>query len=187
MGRWEEARREIERAQELDPLSLAISMEIGWHDYIARRYDGAIEQSRKTLEMEAGFLAACHTLALGYEQTGQYAKAIAAFERARDGSGGNPVTLACLAHALALAGRKREARSVLAEMKELSKTRYVSPYAVAVVYAGLGEKEQSLDWLENAVEQRDVWLVWIKQEPRFDSLRALTRFEGLLRCLRLPP
>src|SRR5579863_1254706 len=186
MGRWDEARTEIERAQELDPLSLVISMEIGWHDYITRDYQAAIEQSLRTLEMETRFMAAYHTLGLGYEQSRQYRDAIAAFERARDGSGGNPVSLSSLAHALALAGRKREAKSVLAEIKEVSKAHYVSPYAVAVVYAGLGEKERSLEWLEKAVEGRDVWLVWIKQDPRLDRLRSSPRFEALLRHMRLP-
>lgn len=187
MGRHEEALREIERAQELDPLSLAISMEMAWDFYIAREYERAIEQSQKTLELEPAFAAAFSTLGLGYEQTRQYAEGIAALEKSRDGSGGNPVSLAGLAHALALAGRQREARKILGELKELSRRAYVAPYVFALVHAGLGEKNRALVWLEKAVEERDAYAVWIKREPRFDSLRSSGRFDDLLRRLRLPP
>jgi len=187
MGRHEEALREMERAQELDPLSLAISMEMAWDFYIAREYERCIEQSLKTLEMEPAFAAAFSSLGLGYEQTHQYAEAISALEKSRDGSGGNPVSLASLAHTLALAGRKREARKILGELKELSQRAYVAPYVFALVHAGLGEKNRSLDWLEKAVDERDAYAVWIKREPRFVSLRSSPRFDDLLRRLRLPP
>ncbi len=187
MGRQEEAIQEIERAQEIDPLSLAISNEVAWDCYMAGEYDRTIEQSLKTLEMEPAFPAAYQTLGLAYEQTHQYDKAIAAFEKARDGSGGNPVSVSSLAHALALGGRKSEAKKILSGLQGLAKRAYVAPYSMAVVYAGLSEKGPALEWLEKAVEERDVWLVWVKRDPRFDRLRSSPRFEDLLRRLRLPP
>ncbi|HEV2495340.1 MAG TPA: tetratricopeptide repeat protein [Terriglobia bacterium] len=137
--------------------------------------------------MEPSFAAAFSTLGLGYEQTHQYAEAISALEKARDGSGGNPVSLAGLAHTLALAGRKREAREILSELKELSQRAYIAPYVMALVHAGLGERNRTLEWLEKAVDERDAYAVWIKHEPRFDSLRSTARSEDLLRRLRLPP
>ena len=186
MGRQEEAIGEIELAQEIDPLSLAISNDLAWNYYMAGECDLALEQCLRTLEMEPGFAAARTTLGLAYEQTGQLKEAIAALEKARDGSGGNPVPLAWLAHALALNDGKREAKAVLSQLKDLAKRCYVAPYTVAVVYAGLGDKGRALEWLEKAVEERDVWLVWIKRDPRLGSLRSSPRFEELLRHLRLP-
>jgi tetratricopeptide (TPR) repeat protein len=185
VGRPEEAIREIVNAQELDPLSLVYSMEIAWNWFMARQYERALEQSFKTLEMEPLFTPAQHTLGLAYEQMGKHEEAIAAFQRALTSSGGNPVPLAPLAHVYALAGRKREATKKLNELLQLSKTGYVPPYRMALVHAGLGEKDAALEWLERACSARDVWLVWLKREPRFDVLRSDPRFEHLLRRIGL--
>ena len=185
MGRSEEALREIHKAQELDPLSLIISMEIAWNLYMARDYDGAVEQSLKTLEIEPNFVPAHHTLGLAYEQAGKYQEAISAFEKSRDGSESNPATLAALGHACALAGRKREAMKTLCELRKISERSYVPPYWPALVCAGLGDKDAGFEWLTQACEEHDVWLVWSKVDPRLDSLRPDSRFQDLLRRVGL--
>ncbi len=154
---------------------------------MAREYERALEQSFKTLEMEPLFTPAQHTLGLAYEQMGKHGEAIAAFQRALTGSGGNPVPLAALAHAYATAGRRREATGKLNELRQLSKQGYVPPYWMALAHAGLGEKEMGFVWLEKALEEHDVWLVWLKREPRFDVLRNDPRFEHLLRRIGLQP
>jgi TolB-like protein/Flp pilus assembly protein TadD len=185
MGRVQEAIREILRAQELDTLSLVYSMEIAWNWFMAREYQRALEQSIKTLEMEPLFTPAQHTLGLAYEQTGKYEEAIAAFQKALTGSGGNPVPLAALAHVYATAGRRGEAVERLNELRQLSQEGYVPPYWIALVHAHLGENDEAFEWLERAYEERDVWLVWLKREPRFDVLRSDPRFDGLLRRIGL--
>ena len=143
---------------------------------LARDYQPAAEQALKALEMEPSFSPAHHTLGLAYQQLGQHQEAIAAFEKARERSGSHPAILAALGHAQATAGRKREASEVLGEMVALSKTNYISPFLFAVVSAGMGAKDAAFEWLATAVEERDVWLVWLKQEPRLDSLRSDSRF-----------
>jgi TolB-like protein/tetratricopeptide (TPR) repeat protein len=181
MGRPEEGIREIYRAQDLDPLSLVISMEVGWNFYIAREYDRAIEHSLRTLELEPHFCPAHHTLGLAYVQLGRYEESINEIRRALDGSRGNPAPLAALGHAHAMAGNPRGAKEVLDTMGELSRYSYVSAYLSALVYAGLGEGQLAIESIARAIEERDSWLVWLKTEPRFDGLRSSPRFTELLR------
>jgi serine/threonine-protein kinase len=124
-------------------------------------------------------------LALVYEQAGRYEDAIAEGRKAFGVSGGAPRALGVLGHAYALAGKRSEALKVLAELKRLSKQRYVAPLHIAVVYAGLGDKAQALEWLERAYQDPYDRLAWIKVEPQFDSLRGEPRFRELLRRMRL--
>jgi TolB-like protein len=185
LGQTQEAMREILKAQELDTLSLVYSMEIAWNWFMAREYDRALKQSFKTLEMEPLFTPAQHTQGLAYEQMGKHEEAIAAFQRALTGSEGNPVPLAALAHVYAAAGRRLEAEEKLNELRQLAREAYVPPYWLALTHTGLGEKDAGFEWLERAYEEHDVWLVWLKREPRFDVLRSDPRFEHLLRCIGL--
>jgi tetratricopeptide (TPR) repeat protein len=85
-----------------------------------------------------------------------------------------------MANTLALAGKKDEAEKVLANLKQLSSERYFSAYHIALIYAGLGDKGEALNWLEKAFEQRGDYLVFLKVDPRFDSLHSDARFASLL-------
>jgi len=185
MERPEEAVREIRTAQELDPLSLVINTEVAWNLYMARDFRGAVEQSWKTLVLEPKFAAAQHTLGLAYEQLELNDEAVTEFQNARTCSGGHPATIGALGHAYAIAGNQHEASEALRELDQLSKRRYVSPYWRGLVYAGLGMDDLALESLEKACEDRDVWVVWLKVEPRFDRLRSSVRFHNLLGKLRL--
>jgi tetratricopeptide (TPR) repeat protein len=160
-------------------------MEFAWNLYMARDFKGALEQSWKTLVLEPKFAAAQHTLGLAYEQLEMHDEAITEFQNAHVCSGGHPSTVAALGHAYAAAGRHGNASEALRELEQLSQRRYVSPYWNALVYAGLGMDYPALESLEKAWEERDVWLVWLKVEPRFDRLRSNTRFHNLLSKLRL--
>ena len=186
-GKTQEAMREIVKAQELDTLSLVYSMEIAWNWFMAGEYERALKQSLTTLEMEPLFTPAQHTLGLACEQMGRYEEAVAALQKALTGSGGNPVPLAALAHVYAVAGPRCEATKKLDELQQLSQAAYVPPYWMALVSAGLGENDAAFEWLERAYDDRDVWLVWLKREPRFDVLRSDPRFEHLLRRIGLLP
>ncbi len=187
VGWTQEALQEIHRALDLDPLSLVINMELAWNFYLTREYDLAAEQSLKTLEMEPGFTPAQYALGLAYEQLNRYEEAIFAFQTARNGSGNNPASLAALGHAYARVGKKPEARQMLQELQEMTARRYVAPYWLAVIHAGLGEANAALDHLEECYAERDVWLVWSKVEPRFENLRDSPRFQGLCRRMNFPP
>ncbi len=99
----------------------------------------------------------------------------------------HPQLLSPLGHGYALAGERDKAQQALDELREMSKRRYISPYLFAVVYVGLGDKEQAFAWLEKAYQDRSFWLIWLKVEPRFDSLRDDPRFQDLLRRIGLQP
>jgi len=175
MGRSEEALREIAAAQELDPLSLVINMELAWTLYVARDFQGAAEQSWKTLAMEPRYAPAQNTLGLAYQQMGMIEEAVVELENACACSGEHPAAQAALAHALAIAGRREEAAALAA------RSRNVPRYWLAMVHTALGEWDAAFESLGDACENREAWLVWLKVEPRYDPLREDARFEGLLR------
>jgi tetratricopeptide (TPR) repeat protein len=185
-GRLEESIRELKLAQEADPLSLIISAEVGRGFYHARRYDQAIEQLRKIVdELDPGFSPAHWYLGMAYEQKGMHAKAIEEFQKWLDLSGGDPAALGALGHAYAVSGRQGEAQKTLGKMLAISKTRYVAPYDVALVHAGLGDKTRSLEWLQKAFDDRSAFLIWVNVDPRFESLHAEPRYRDLIRRMGL--
>jgi tetratricopeptide (TPR) repeat protein len=148
--------------------------------------DKAIEQCRKILELDPSSFPARRYLGLAYEAKGMYAEAIAEFQKGVKLSG-SPLMLALLGHAYAVAGKKTEAQQVLNDLQQLQSQRYVSPYTVAAIYAGLGDQERSFEWLEKAVEGRDIWLMNLKVDPVFAKLRSERQFTDILARIRLRP
>jgi TolB-like protein/Tfp pilus assembly protein PilF len=180
LGRFDEAIRELKRGLELDPLSLPINGALGRTYYFARRYDEAIEQLRKTSEMDPGFYYAHWNLGSALAAKGAIDAAIKEYEKARALSD-DPFVLGLLGHAYASSGNKMEAEKILGQLKELSKERYVSAYSVALVYLGLGNKEEALRWLEKSYQDRTGNdLVYFRVEPLLDPLRGEPRFEELV-------
>jgi tetratricopeptide (TPR) repeat protein len=186
LGRFEQALSELARAQELDPLSLIINATSGYLLYFARRYDEAIERCQRALAMEENFSPAQYMLGLACEQKGLHDRAITAFQKslllAGEAAG---CDAAALAHAYALAGRTAEARTILHELLERSKQRYVPGFYVALISVGLGDLETALEWLEKAYADRDFYLIYLKVDPRLDPLRGDVRFTDLLRRVGL--
>ncbi|HET8783732.1 MAG TPA: protein kinase, partial [Pyrinomonadaceae bacterium] len=185
MGWLDEAVAEAKRGQELDPLALPVSSNIGLLLYLARRYDEALQQFRKNLEMDRTFIYTHWEMALTYEQCGRYDDAIAAFKKAIDLSGTSVLPRPLLARTYALAGRKKEAVALLEELTELSTQTYVSPYRIAAIYSALGDKDHAFKWLDHAYEGRDGWLIWLAVDPVVDSLRSDKRFIDLLNRIGL--
>jgi serine/threonine protein kinase/lipopolysaccharide biosynthesis regulator YciM len=186
-GQLDEAIVQIKQAQELEPLSLIINTDVALIFYIARQYDRAIEQSRNVIEMDPNFGVAHFVLGLAYEQKKSYKDAIQELQQGISASGGITVMTGALGHTYAVSGNRDKALTVLNELKELSKRRYVSPYSIAIVYIGLGEKDQAFEWLQKAYEDRSVWLIHLhlKVDPRLDSLRRDARFKALLKKMGL--
>jgi eukaryotic-like serine/threonine-protein kinase len=178
-GRTRESIVEAKRAVELDPLSLAANMNLGWQYHWARQYDLAVEQLRKTLEMEPNFEQGRWGLGLAYEGKGLFEEAAKEFQKAVALSGGNPVYLASLGHAYAIGGRKADAMRILDELEERSKLSYVPPYWMATLCTGLGEKDKAFRWLDKAHEERSGGLSWLGVDPRLDSLRSDARLAAL--------
>jgi TolB-like protein/class 3 adenylate cyclase/Tfp pilus assembly protein PilF len=185
LGRFDEALIQMKQASEIDPLSLAINTGIGHVLYLSRQYDLAIEQYRKSVQMDPTFVQARLWFGRPYLQKGMYEEAIYELEEAVKLSGGSNISLAVLGHAYASAGRRAEAKKILDDLLERSKGHYVPSYWIALVYIGLSDKEKAFEWLERAYEDRSSWLVWMKVEPRFDSLRADARFDSLLQRMGL--
>ena len=184
-GRLEEGIGEVNRAQELDPFSLSISAVRGFILENARRYDEAIEQLRRVIAVEPNHYPAHWYLGHTYAAKGQFDKAIAASERAVALSDRSPGALGFLGLAYGLAGRTADANKVLNELIELKRRRYVSAPALANIYIGLRDKEQTFFWLEKAYEERSNYMAWLKVYPLFDPLRSDARFDDLLRRIGL--
>jgi serine/threonine-protein kinase len=184
-GRNDQAIGLLKRAQGLDPLSLIIQADLGLVMHFAGRDDEAIEQVRKALEMEPNFAAGHRPLGMAYEQKAMYSEAIAEFQKALEVSRGNPFALGSLGHAHAVSGNREKARQTLSDLLALSKRRYVSPFDIAVVYTGLGDKDRALEWLEKALDDRSLEMIFLKVDPRFDSLHADPRFAMSLRRIGL--
>jgi eukaryotic-like serine/threonine-protein kinase len=181
VGRSTDAIREFERSLELDPVSLPVNASLGLMFYLARQYGKAIQQQLKTIELDANFAPAHAFLGWAYAQHGMYGQAIVECEKALSLVDA-PWILTSLGYTHALAGDRGAADQVLDQLKERAKQGYVSPYDLAVMYAGLGNHEQALAHLEAAYEERSGVLIWgLQNDPRLDGLRAEAAFAELLR------
>jgi eukaryotic-like serine/threonine-protein kinase len=186
MGRHAEALTRMKSSQELDPLSLIISVAIGWAFYMARRYDDAIEQLRRTIELDPNYPVTYWILGLLLRKMGSYELAIVEGEKGVKLSGGSSLMRAALAQTLATAGRKKKAIQILDDLMKLTKQKYVSPYFFAGIQIGLGENDRAIEYLEKSYEDQSHWLIYLHIDPSMDSLRSNPRFQDLLKRVGLP-
>ena len=186
LGRFEEATREIQLAQERDPLSPAIQASLGLVHYFAGRLEEAAAALKKTLDTDASFAMAHFFLGQTYLQMQRAKDALAALGNATRLSPASAEFRAGLGNACALAGQTDRARRILGELKERRRERYVSAALIAEVHAGLGETGEALEWLEEAVEERSPELCWIGVRPAFGRLRSDSRFVEIVRPIGLP-
>lgn len=185
--RSEEAFDELTAAQQIDPLSLIVNANLAIHFYLTRQYDRAIDQSKKTLDMEPHLAAPHFVLASAYAQKKMYGEAIAEYQKAISLGSGFPA-LGGLGKAYADSGNKVEAQKVLERLIASSKERYVPSYAMAPIFAALGEKDEAFKWLEKGMEEHSPWMVAnLPLAPDFDSLRSDPRFNTLLQRMNLLP
>ncbi len=187
VGRFDEGVKEGRRAEALDPLGLDTALVLGFDLYYAHRYEEAVAQLHKCLDLEPNFWPAYYYLAQVYQQQGKFPEAIAALQKARGIEDRIAAPLAELAHAYAASGRTADARQALAELLARSKTSHVSKYLIATVYAALGDKNEALTRLEQAYSERSWYLGFLKSDPELDSLRSEPRFKDLVRRMNFPP
>ena len=186
MGRPVEAIEKMKASQELDPLSLIISVAIGWANYMARRYDQAIEQLRRTVELEPHYPVTYWILGLVLRKMGQLGQAIAEGEKGVKLSGGSPLVSAALAQTLATAGERGKAIQILDNLNNLAKQKYVSPYFFAGILIGLGDLDAAMEYLEQSYNELSHWLIYLHIDPSMDPLRSSARFQDLLGRIGLP-
>jgi serine/threonine protein kinase/tetratricopeptide (TPR) repeat protein len=190
MGKFELAKQEIEQAHQLDPLSPIISANLGQYAYYEHRYDDAIVNYNKTLEIVPDFWVAHHYRGLAYTMKGMHDEAIAEFRALIESPGDGPLkegsvendpeVAASLAFAYAGAGKRKEAQAILERFKALSSQRYVSPLYFAIAYVGLNDSDQAISYLNKAYESRHPGLVLIRIDPLFDRLRSDPRFKQIV-------
>jgi DNA-binding winged helix-turn-helix (wHTH) protein/TolB-like protein/Tfp pilus assembly protein PilF len=186
MGRTQPALAELKRAQELDPLSLPINVGVAWAHYFARDNDKAMDYSLRNLELAEDFWPSRLVLGWAYEQKGRHAEAERELTRAMELSEGSTLPLASLGHLYAVTGQREKARDVLTQLDRRGRHRYVSPYFRAAIYAGMGDQERAVTWLEKAYEERAYWLISIKVNPWFDPLRSDPRFQSVQQRIGFP-
>lgn len=186
VGAFDAARQEFERAQQIEPLSLYTNLTVGASYFYLRKYEKAADQFKKVIEMDQNFGPAHRWLSKTYEQTGKYEEAIGEAQKVIRINGENGASVAALGYAYSIAGKPTEARRVLAELEHQSKAGYISPYTLAAICAGLGEKDQAYDWLEKDLKERDNSLVFLAVDQQLDNLRSDPRFAELVKKIGIP-
>ncbi len=186
IGRHQEAIAEIDTARRLDPLApliIALSADFRLE---ARLYDEVQPLIRKAHELDPNFWVAHVSAARLYMHRSRFAEALEAAEKARNSSGGHSEPLALIGFCYGALGRRDEAMGILAELERRDAAGYVPATHVATVHVGLGDVVQAMRWLERAFEDRDAWLSELAVEPRWDTLRAHTAFQDLIRRVGFP-
>jgi Flp pilus assembly protein TadD len=153
--------------------------------FAARRYDDAIAQERRTIELDSSFRVSYWIMGMAFEQKGMIEEARQSFREALARSPGNPNFLGSLAHSYAIAGQRDSARAILDSLEPQARRGEGSPFYIALVYTGLGEKDRAFQWLEQAYGERSGSVRYLKVEPRLEPLRSDPRFRVLLTKVRL--
>ncbi len=186
MGRTDDAIRERRIARDLEPLSPLLNTALGEAYYEARQFDRAIQEHQKALLADPGYPDALMNIARCFEQQGQYAQADPILTQMLVVAPNEPAVLALAGHEYAVSGRPTQARAVLARLRQIQTKRYVSPLLFALIYMGLGDKNNSFQELDQAYAERSEYLVYLRTEPWADPLRGDPRFTELLTKLGFP-
>jgi TolB-like protein/tetratricopeptide (TPR) repeat protein len=184
LGRFDQSLSEGRRAQQLDPLSLQVNFEAGWNNFMARRFDLAAADFRKAVEIEPRYGWAHAGLAMTSVQKGQCTEAIAEAAKGPvvDDS---PLVLAVSGGVYAACGEKEKAKAVLSRLGEITKTRFVCPYEIALIPLGLGERDEAFRYLEEGCRVRSTCMPFLRVDPRYDAIRSDPRYAALVKRIGL--
>jgi len=185
-GRHQEALAEAKRASEIEPLNLRNYVIEASFFIHAGQPDEALARVEKALELDPNYWFAHQFAAHAYIEKGQFDKAEASARKGSELNEGNSRMISLIGYALAKSGKQTEARAELAKLLKLSTERNISAFNIAMLYNGLGERDETLRWLVQGIEQRDPRMVFLKVDPKWNNLRGDARFQDLLRRLRLP-
>ena len=186
IGRHAEALAEVRRARELEPLNLRTSALEGQFLIHAGRTDEALASLQRIIALEPNFAFGHFFASSAYIEKGMFPEAIAEARKAIELNGANSQTTGFLGYALAKSGKTAEARAELEGLLKRSTERYVPPYHIALIYNGLGERAETLAWLERGYKERDAKMVFLKVEPKWNNLRGDPQFQDLLRRVGFP-
>jgi len=184
-GRIDEAAAEVEAMLQSDPLSLLVRWWVGIIAYLGRWPERMIDEGRHMVALDPTHFLGHLVAGLACTESGGPDEAVTAFEKARELSGGIPLTLGYLTYAYGRAGRRNDARELLDQMETMATTAYVSPSTVAIGHVGLDDWDAAFQWWNQAVDVRDPLIVPIKTFPFFDPVRGDPRYRGILRRMNL--
>jgi TolB-like protein/DNA-binding winged helix-turn-helix (wHTH) protein/Flp pilus assembly protein TadD len=184
LGRHDEAVAEVQKAASLDPLSPSIGADLAEELLVAHRFDEAIDQSRKTIMLDPFFAPTHYVLGQALLQKDNYDEAILEFQKAIELSPGSTAFTANLGYACAVSGRRDDAAKILDHLKNRPPQDFSNAPEIAMIYIGLGEKDQAMSWLEKGYAER--FSPWVLMRPCFDPLRSDPGFEDLVRRMGLP-
>ena len=185
MGRFDDSRAELRRAQELDPVSLLIGTDVGAPDLFQGRLDAALRQFRAVTALDASFAPARIYAGLALVLLGRPTEAVPVFQKASELAGMPPEGILVRAYAAAVGGDRPGAYRILEEFKALSNRRGVSPFHAAILYTALDDRDEALRWLERGYAERSPDLVYLAVHPMVDKLGSDPRFADLLRRMNL--
>ncbi|MBK9569208.1 MAG: tetratricopeptide repeat protein [Chitinophagaceae bacterium] len=186
MERFTDARSQIEKAKQLNPMAPNIITDMGFSFYYGSKYDDAIRSLKSTLELYPGFSLAHLWLGRAYQDKKMYKEALEEYKIAQTLNKDWVPIVAAIGNIYGITGNKIEAEKILVRLKDWSSQKYVTPYGIALVYAALGNKNNAFEYLEKAYQDRSNWLVWLKLDPRWDQIRSDTRFTELVKKVGLP-
>lgn len=178
-GQYREAIAEAQQALQDDPLSMIVGSNAGWTYALAGQYNRAAETLKKAIEIDPSFPRTHFRLGQIYEQQGQAELAIPEFEKAVQLAGEDPYYEGSLGHAYGISGNTHQARLILEKLQARARQQYVPPYAIGLVYAGLGEQNQAFQWLQKAADDRSTSMVFLRSDPELAGLRTDSRFASL--------
>jgi TolB-like protein/DNA-binding winged helix-turn-helix (wHTH) protein/Flp pilus assembly protein TadD len=179
-GNFSDARKEFQEALRLDPLSIPVRTDSGFELHYSGDQQAAVNELRAALNLNPRFALAHFWLGRVYGAMGQCENALSELNAADAPLRDWQPMMAAKGHFLAKCGQAEEADAILARLADLSHTRYVTSYGVALVHAGLGHADEALNSLERAYDERSHWLVWLKLDPRFSTIHDQPRFQDLL-------
>ena len=180
LERFDEAFQEVQAARQLSPFSPVMHFSLGLLLYASGQHEQAIEHLNETAAMDAKFPLSHLVLGLTFARKGRFEESIAEFKQALKIAGVRHLWSSYLGQVYALAGKTEDAVEILHELRTASMHSYVPPVAFAIVYAGLGKIDDAFHWMEEAADQRDGLLIYLKVGSAFDNLRSDPRFSGIL-------
>jgi tetratricopeptide (TPR) repeat protein len=178
---------EVQRAQELDPLSIIMNMAAAQVYLYAGRYDRVLDQCQRALDLNSKFFLAYYFRGRAYERKGMLPQALAQYQTASALFPGNPTLMMALGGSYALLGDKAQAQNYLATLKNLSKRRYVPAVYMLGIAEAMDDRDEAFRWLDQAVEDRCDYVIYLGHEPGLDKLRADPRFHDFVRHIGLMP
>jgi TolB-like protein/Tfp pilus assembly protein PilF len=185
-GRFDQSFAESRRATELDPLSVLVNMNRGFYYFMARDYNRAIEQEQRTLHFQPDCPNCDATLAMAYAEKGDKPHALVEAHKA-DRYSDSPLVRAEAGRVFAISGDRADAERLAGELVELTKKRFICPYEIATTYVGLGQIDEAFRWLEKGYQQRSVCMIFLKVDPRLDSIRGDPRYAALMNKVGFQP